>query len=166
MKKSISILTALVFTLMASYAYADTLKIGIVDMNQVLQKSPLMVSMNQKLTEKFKPRQDEVNKAQKQLQEETDQFNLNSATMSAEDRNKAQDKIIADKANAEVLNSSFQRDLTLAKNQALQTFTTKLSAVINKIADDGNYDIIQQRTDIIYANKRLDITEQVLQEVK
>ena len=75
MKKWISIVTtALAFILMGSSAYADNIKIGVVDMNQILQKSPLMISINNNLTKKFKPRQDELNNAKKNLQDEIDQL--------------------------------------------------------------------------------------------
>jgi outer membrane protein len=165
MKKCLSVITAVVAASLSLSAYAD-LKVGIVDMNQVLQKSPLMVGMNEKLTQKFKPRQDEINDAQKQLQDETAKFNLNSNMMNAEERNALQEKTIADKANVDILTASFQRDLNIAKNQDLQTFTNQLASVINKIAEDGHYDLIEQQTNMVYVNKKLDITEQVIQQLK
>jgi outer membrane protein len=164
MNKWLSIITAGVLTLMVGSAYADTLKIGVVDMNQILQKSPLMVSLNDGLNKQFKPRQDEINNASKALQEEL--YNLNSTTnMSADDRSKLQNKIITDKANVDVMTTTFQKDLAIAKDQASQKFMTKLADVINKVAKDGRYDLIEQRTNLLYLNTSLDITTQILQQV-
>lgn len=166
MKKLASIFTVAVASMMiSSFAYADV-KIGIVDMNLVFKKSSLLISMNDKLTKKFKPRQDEVNAAKKQLQDEVDQLNLNNATMSTDDRTKLQEKIITDKANVDILAASFERDLTLAKNKDLQTFTSKLSDAISKVAQEGNYDIIEQRSNLTYVNTKLDITQPILDQIK
>ena len=164
MNKWLSIITAGVLTLMVGSAYAAELKIGVVDMNQILQKSPLMISLNDGLNKQFKPRQEEINNAQKALQEEL--YQLNSATsMSNDDRTKLQNKIITDKANVDVMTTTFQKDLAIAKDQASQKFMTKLAEVINKVAKDGRYDLIEQRTNLLYLNTSLDITPQILQQV-
>jgi outer membrane protein len=166
MKTWQSIVSASVLTLMvstSSYA-ADALKIGVVDMNQILQKSPLMISLNDGLNKQFKSRQDEINTAQKQLQEELYQLN-SSTTMSQDDRAKLQNKIINDKANVDVMTTTFQKDLAIDKDAASQKFMGKLADVINKVAKDGRYDIIEQRTNLLYINTSLDITPQVLQQV-
>jgi outer membrane protein len=164
MKKLLSVAVAGMLTVMAGSAYADNLKVGVVDMNQILQKSPLMISLNDDLNKKFKSRQDEINNAQKQLQDEAYQLN-SSTTMTTDDRSKLQSKIINDKANVDVMNTQFQRDLAIAKDQASQKFMTKLADVINKVAKDGKYDIIEQRTNLLYINSGLDITQDVLRQV-
>jgi outer membrane protein len=165
MKTWQSIVSASVLTLMVGTSYAaDALKIGVVDMNQILQKSPLMISLNDGLNKQFKSRQDEINTAQKQLQEELYQLN-STTTMSQDDRGKLQNKIINDKANVDVMTTTFQKDLAIAKDAASQKFMTKLADVINKVAKDGRYDIIEQRTNLLYINTSLDITPQVLQQV-
>lgn len=165
MKKLLLSATAALFTLTATQAFAD-LKIGIVDMNQVLQKSPLMTSLNSQLVKKFQPRQDEINTATKALQDEVNQLNLNGPGMTADDRTKLQNKIIGDRANVQILTATLQRDLAIAKDHDTQIFTSKLTEVVNKIAQDGKYDLIQQSTGFAFINSKLDITQQVIQEVK
>ena len=164
MKKSMSLVALVFFFISTSVLAADNLKIGVVNTNQILQKSPLMITMNESLAKKFKPRQDEINKANNDLVAEASQLDT-SANMSADDRAKLQDKILADRANVQILTASFQRDLAIEKAQLLQTFTTKLTNVINKIATDGSYDLIEQQTNLLYINNKLDITPQVLKEM-
>ncbi len=165
MNKWLSTLTAGLLTLSVGSAYAaDNLKIGVVDMNQVLQKSPLMISLNDGLNKQFKSRQDEINSAQKSLQDELYSLNSNT-TMSADERSKLQNKIINDKANVDVMTTTFQKDLAIAKDGASQKFMTKLADVLNKVAKDGRYDIIEQRTNLLYINSALDITSQVIPQV-
>jgi len=165
MKKWLLLVAAFMSTLIACAAYADNLKIGVVDMNQVLQRSPLMVSLNDNLTKKFKPRQDQLNTANQQLQDEGVQLDTTGGSLSAADRSKLQNKILADKANVQILNATFQRDLAIAKDQDLQTFMAKLTSVITKIAQDGHYDLIQQQTNMLYVNSTVDITQAVLKQL-
>lgn len=166
MKKLYATLTATLASLMiAGIAHADV-KFGVIDMNKVLSQSPLMVSLNEKLAKNFKPRQEELNAAKKQLQQEVDQLNLTNSTINADERTKLQNKIINDKANVDILQASFDRDLALAKNKDLQNFMTKLGAAIGKVAQDGNYDIIEQRSNLTFVHNRLDVTQQVLDQLK
>ncbi len=150
-----------------SAAAADaSLKIGIVDMQQIIQKSPQLATINDQLNKQFKARQDKVIAAQKNLQAETDKYNRNSATMSSADRTKAQDQITADHASTQSMMVDFQRDLNTAQNQAMQTLIGQVTGVVSKIAKAGNYDLILQRAAAPYANNDMDITDQVLAGMK
>jgi outer membrane protein len=166
MKKLLVIIASL-FTMFApftAHAAAGPIKIGIIDMNQILQKAPLMISLNADLVKKFQARQDEINKANKDLNDETNNLQYSNTLTDAE-KTKLTNKIIEDRANLQILQASFQRDLQIAKDQAMQTFMTKFSQVINKVAKDGNYDLIEQRANIAYMNNELDITSDVLKQL-
>lgn len=160
-KLLLPVVSACAMLLVATTASADT-KIGVIDVQQIMQKSAQMAAINAQLTKQFKPRQDKIAALQQSLQNESDQLNRNGATMTVDARNALQDKIIADKANLEAMSVSFRRDLATAQNQDLQTFMNKLSAVVNGIAKAGNYDLILQRAGVPFANPSLDITSQAL----
>jgi len=161
MKKFICLM-CFIGMLISPSLFADNLKVGIVDLNQVLQKSSTMKQLNSDLDKKFKPRQDEINKATADLQTEASQLD---ATTSPADRTKLQNKVLTDKANVQILTASFQRDLAIEKDKLLQDFMGKLSNVIGKIAKDGQYDIIEQQTNMLFVNPKLDITPQVLNQL-
>lgn len=158
--KKLLVLFALLIA--SAQCFAQELKIGIIDMNQVLQKSPYMISLNNDLLKRFQPRQTELNNAQKDLQDETSNFNLNSGTMSTDERTKMQTKILTDQANVQILTANLQRDLAIAKDEALRKFMAKFNTVIGKLAQDGHYDFIEQSTNFAFVNTRYNITEQVL----
>ena len=164
MKKFAAVCFA-VLSLLTSSAFAADLKIGIIDTNQILQKSPLMASLNDGLLKKFQPRQTELANAQKQLQDDTNTLNMNAGTMTADDRTKLQNKIINEQANVQILTATLQRDVAIAKDEALRTFMTKLNAAITKIAKDGHYDLIEQSSNFAFVNPQFDITQQVLQQI-
>lgn len=167
MKKWLFLITTCISMLaITTISYAANIKIGVVNMNQILQKSPLMVSMSEALAKKFQPRQEEINNANKQLQNDVNQLSFHGSTMSDEDKNNLQNKIIQEKANIQILTITFQKDLAIARDQDLRTFMTKFKEVINKIAQDDRYDLIEQNSNILYLNNKIDLTQQVLQQIK
>lgn len=151
-------------TLLASVgASAAELKVGVVDLQQILQKSPQIATINDQLNKQFKPRQDKIQALQNTLQSESDNLNRNTATMSGDARNKLQDKIIADRANLESMAVAFRRDLAAAQNTDMQGFMNQLTGVINNIAKTYKYNMVLQRAGVPYVDPSMDITAQVLQ---
>lgn len=165
MKKLLAICVAGLITLFTSQCYAQDVKIGIVNMDKVLQKSQMMIGLNQDLAKKFQARQAKLIDAQKQLQDENNRLTLGAGTMSTDERTTLQNKIIADKADVEILGAGLQRDVAIAKDEALRQFMTKLNLVINKIATDEHYDLIQQSSGFAFVNNKLDITDKIIQEM-
>lgn len=166
MKKILLTISILVASLIFGMgnAYAE-LKVGVIDLQQIMQKSNQIATINSQLTKEFKPRQDKILALQKSLQDETDQLSRNSATMTETDRNKLQDKIIADRANLQGMSLSFQRDVNSAQNQGMQKFMTQLNGVVNIIAKENNFDLILQRAGVPFVKTSLDITNQVLDQL-
>jgi outer membrane protein len=156
------VISVLALGLVACTVNADGLKIGVIDVQQIMQKSPQIIAINAQLNKQFKPRQDKLAAAAKELQSETDQLNRGRATMSADDRNKLQNKIIIDRANLDTSGLNFKNDLAAAQNQALQSFMSKLAGVVDGLAKSGKYDLILQRNGLPYVNSNLDLTSQVL----
>jgi outer membrane protein len=161
----LSMVSVAALALVSLSASADTsvLKVGVIDLQQIIQKAPQVATINAQLNKQFKPRQDKILSTQKDLQAETDKLERNSATMSVTDRNKLQDQVMADRSSMQEMVVAFQRDLTAAQNQGMQSFMTQLNTVINSIAKVGNYNLILQRAAAPYADSGLDITSQVLQ---
>jgi outer membrane protein len=158
--------TAVMLALISGHAYAAELKVGVVNLNLVLQKSPLMTSLNSDLVKRFQPRQTELVSVQKQLQDETDKLNINAGNMSNDDQNALKNKIATDQANLQILTATFQKDLAIAKNEAMQKFTSKVNAVIKSIAQGDSYDMIEQSNNMLFIKPNLDITQQVINQVK
>lgn len=144
---------------------ASNLKIAVVDMQQVLQKSTQIKTINDQLTKQFKPRQDKIIAEQKALQDEANKLNKDGSVMSADSRGKLQDKIIKERADLQGVAVAFQRDVSAAQNQAMQTFMTKFNSVVATVAKNNNFDLVLQRAGVPYVKDNLDITKQIIDEL-
>ena len=149
-----------------AYAAADAVKVGIVNIDMVLQQSPLALSYNEKISNEFKPRQESLNEAQKKLQASLDKLMYNGFQMSTDERNKLRSAIGDQKREFDTMNASMQQDLQAMQNKYTQELLSKLGNVINKIAKNGKYDYIQTNANILYLDSAVDITSQVIKEMK
>lgn len=167
MKKSLLVISALAglvttTAVLAAEPVTTGLKIGVVEVKQVLQKIPQMTAVNQELEKQFKPRQQKLDEAQNALKADLEKMNRDGAVMNESDKAQLQDKIINERANVQALASTFQQDLNNAQSRAMQKLLTDVAKVVNKIAQDQKYDLILQGESVPYSNKRLNITDQVI----
>lgn len=163
MKKTmLAAVTGGLLIMAATCVAADDLKVAVVDLQQVMQKSNQITTINNQLTKEFQPRQDKIVGSQKALQAEIDQLSRNSATMTETDRNKLQDKIIADRSTVQGMMLAFQRDVNNAQNSAMQKFMAQLNTIVANIAKTNNYDLVLQRAGVPFVRNDLDITSQVV----
>jgi outer membrane protein len=137
-------------------------KVGVIDMQQIMQQSAQAVSLNKQLQTQFQPRQQKLVTAQKNLQDEMNQFNKNGPTLSDADRTKLQNQILTDRTSFQQMVQSYQQDLSTAQNQAMQKFMGNVQNAVSEVAKQGSYTLIVQRAAAPYADPSLDITKQVI----
>lgn len=155
---------------MASFAATTdnnttSLRIAVVDVKAVVQKSAQLNEINTKLTNTFKPREKKIVDAQATLKAEEDKLQKDGPVMSEADRTQLQDKIIADRANLQGMITSFQQDLDNAQNSAMQKLLSQVATIVDQIAKRDHYDIVLQGDSVPYVVDRLNITNEVLQEL-
>jgi outer membrane protein len=159
---SFAVAIALLFATSFAFAADTTLKLGVIDMQKIMQKSSQVAAISSQLEKRFKPKQQAILAARKALQEQVEKLNRNTAVMSEGDRTKLQNKIIADRANLQSSEISFQQEVTAAQTQETQKFMQKLKGVLSQVAKNENYTLIMIKQGIPYVDDKLDITDIVL----
>lgn len=149
-------------SLSTSVAMAGDLKIGIVDLHQVLQESSQAKVISQQLEKQFKPRQEKLFTAQKQLKSDADKFRRDATIMTATQKKQLQDKITTEQRDLEQSGTKYQQELNKAQNQAMQSFFNKVKVALDKVAKQGGYDLILQKESVPYSAPQMDVTKQVI----
>lgn len=165
MKKIFVGLVAVAIFAIMPMAMAQEVKMGVIDLQKIVQKSPQITRINGELEKQFKPRQTKILAAQKDLEAEVAKLNREGTVMSAADRTKLQGKIITDRANFQGMAETFKQELAAAQNQAMQNFMQQVTAAVGKIAVRSKYTVVLQKAGLPYADPSLDITDQVLNEL-
>ncbi len=149
-----------------SQAGSANLKIGVVDVQAVLQQSHQMAVANDKLKKQFAPQEKKIVEAQKQLKSDTDQYRTGSSSMKKPQLEAMQKKIQAEQQNLQTMFASFREDLITAHNQSMQKVIKQVNESIQQIAQEQHYDVVLQKQGVLYAGNQFDITKQVAAKLK
>lgn len=139
----------------------STIKVAVVNVQQVLQQSPRVADLSKKLEGQFKARQTKISDEQKNLQDQLDKFKKESPTMSQKDRDTMQKKIAADRADLVKQVVAYQQDLQKEQNKIMQGILSDLNGIVSTIAKAQNYSLVLDSQAVIYALDGNDITKDV-----
>lgn len=145
----------------AAQSGAPSLRVAVVNVQQVLQQSPRVNELSKKLETQFKTRQTKIADQQKALQDELDKFKKESPTMSQKDRDAMQKKIANDRSDLVKQVVAYQQDLQKEQNKIMQGILNDLNGIVSTIAKAQNYALVLDSQAVIYATDGNDITKDV-----
>lgn len=161
--KKISVLAAtiLVAVGMNVASAADTSKVAIVNVQQILQQSPRVTALSKKLEDQFKDRQAKLNAEQQDLQAALEKFKKDSPTMAAKDRDATEKKLTADRTDLVKQVVAYQQDLQKEQNKVMQGIISDLNGVVSGIAKTNSYTLVLDAQAVVYSADATDITKDV-----
>lgn len=167
MKRISSILLAGFIALMGTgAALADGAKIGVVDLQKIMQTAPQMKGIQDKLEANFKPRRDKLIAMEESLKGEMEAFKKDSAIMSQMKKKDMEKKIVGLQQQFERDGQQYQQELSTAHNEAMEEFYGKIRTAIAKIAEREKYDVVLQKDAAPFSADKLDVTPQVMKEIQ
>ncbi|MFC3909712.1 OmpH family outer membrane protein [Legionella dresdenensis] len=166
MKRVCGYIIAFVFGFCAINAYADPAKVGVVDLQKIMQTSSQMKAIQQKLEKEFKPRRDKLVAMEDGLKKDMEKFKRDSAILSQSQKKELERKIIATQQTFEREGQQYQQELSTAHNEAMEDLYSKIRKSITKVAEAGKYDIILQKDAAPFSVDKLDITAEVMKSIE
>lgn len=165
MKRIGAVLVALAFGLFGTSVFADWAKIGVVDLQKIMQASNQMKEIQQKLEKEFKPRRDKLVATETSLKGDMEKFKRDAAIMSATQKKDLEKKIVAAQQQFERDGQQYQQELSTAHNEAMEALYAKVRTAISKIAKDEKYDLIVQKDAAPFSTEALDVTDKVVKAI-
>lgn len=165
MKRISGILIALVLSVSGFNAFADGAKIGVVDLQKIMQTSSQMKAIQQKLEKDFKPRRDKLVAMEEGLKQDMEKFKRDSAVMSDSQKKELEKKILAGQQTFEREGQQYQQELSTAHNEAMEELYGKIRKAIAKVAETDKYDIVLQKDAAPFSSDKLDITDSVVKQI-
>lgn len=166
MKRSLGVLFAFLFGLCSFNAFADNDKIGVVDLQKIMQTSPQMKVIQQKLEKEFKPRRDKLVMMEEGLKKDMEAFKRDSAIMGQTQKKALEKKIVATQQRFEREGQQYQQELSTAHNEAMEELYTKIRKAISKVAQTEKYSLVLQKDAAPFSVATLDITDKVMQDIE
>ncbi len=137
-----------------------------VDMKKIFTEASQVKNINSSLQKQFASRKDAILKSSNTLQADIKKFERDKAVMNAKDGQVMAQKIEQQGAKLREEQMNFQQALYAAQNEAMKKFMDQVSGVVSKIAAKEGYDFVMPMNDLLYSNSKLNITPQVLSELK
>lgn len=142
-------------------AWADP-KIGVVDPQRLLAESPQGKAMADSMQAEFAPRQRTLQAQQQTLKAKEDKLQKDGATMSDDQRAKAEKELRDGMREFERSKSEFQDDVTARRNEGYSRLQRTLGEEVRSYAKAQNFDIVFSGESVIYATPSYDITPAIL----
>lgn len=165
MKRLSGFLIALALAITGVNAFAEISKIGVVDLQKIMQTSPQMKAIQQKLEQDFKPRRDKLVAMEESLKKEIENFKRDSAVLGQMQKKEAEKKIVAAQQTFEREGQQYQQELSTANNEAMEELYGKIRKAINKVAEAEKFDLILQKDAAPFSISKLDVTESVMKQI-
>jgi len=159
------VLVCAVLLLTAGLATSQELKVGFVNVGQLIGEAPQAISVREALQEEFAPRQREILALQGELKEQQEQIQRDLEVMGPDERRNAENALRRDERELARQQQEFTEDLNLRQNEALRQLQGELLREVQTFATSAGYDLILAEG-VVYASPAIDITAQVLEGLK
>ena len=142
-------------------AKQDDLKIGFVNVKQVLANAPQVAIAEKAVQTEFTARREELKGLQSEILALREKLTREGLTMSNEDRAQYEEDLLRKDREFRWEQGIFDEDLKIRRNQVLQQLQQDVAKAILQIAQSDKYDLILTEG-VIFGSDRVNITEQVV----
>ena len=158
------VLFSVIGLLWAVSVCAADLKIGYVDLQLVLDKSPQGERATQSLEKEFSSRRKRLEMSQNKLKRLEEEFSRDAAIMSDAQKDRKQKQIITERRELKRSQEEFLEDLNFRRNDELGKLQKEVIEAIKALAREDNYDILL--SNVVYASDSVNVTSKVLDKLK
>lgn len=163
MIKKLFLLAALILPLCAS---AQTLKIGLVDVNGIISKMPETTAAQNTISEMQKKYQAEFQKIEEEFQRQYEEFqNMKEDELPAIKERKAR-QLQETQQKADAYQQNVIQDLQKEQERLMTPIMQKVRSAIESVGQEKKFNLIQDITQQIYFSAPVeDITQEVMQKL-
>jgi outer membrane protein len=142
-------------------ALADA-KIGVIDFGRLLEESPQAKAANEAMRAEFGPKQRELQALQASLKAKDDKFQKDQATMTPDQRTRAEKDLRDGARELQRKQQEAQDDLNARRTEESTRLQRALIEEVRAYAKSQNFDLVMFSDATAYSNPSIDITAAVL----
>lgn len=143
-------------------AWAAESKIAIVDFQKLGEESPQGKAVAESMRAEFAPRQRTLEAQQQSLKAKQDKLQKDGATMSEEQRNRAEKDLRDGARDFERARGEFQDDVSARRNEEMSRLQRMLIDEVRTYAKAQGFDLVLSAEVVVYAGQTYDITPAIL----
>ena len=147
--------------MLAGPASAQDVKIGVVNIPLLMDRSPQTKVAFEALQEEFAPRQRTILALQKELQDKDENYKKDRAVLSEAERRNIEKDLREGQRDLVRMNDEFNEDFNLRRNEELGNIQRGLLKEVQDYAQQEGFDLVVG-DGVLYASEAVNITGKVL----
>ncbi len=160
--KKFAVLLALVPALVMAEVGADA-KIGVVDVREVVAKSPQREAIGEKLKAEFKDRMDAMKKMDAEIRAQQEKAQKDAPTMTEQQKVDAGRSIQAKISDLQLKQKALQEDIQRREGEEQRALLGKINQAVNAVATKEGLSLVLTREAVPFVQPQFDITAKVVQ---
>ena len=152
---------AAVAALVATPVWAEV-KVAVVDFGRLADESPQAKQALEAIRTEFMPKQRELQQQDQALKAKKDKLDKDAATMSEDQRNRAEKDLRDGLRELQRKQGEVQDDFNARRNEEMSRLQRTLIDEVRTYAKAQNFDLVLAENGVIYAVPTLDITPAIL----
>ena len=153
------------FTILITPINANSIKIGYIDVEKVINNSSQYQQENNALIQQFEPKKQQLLDLFKHIELLKNDLNNVETTLSNETYQKELEKIRELEISFQTDTELWQQQLNQEKRESLQKIETMINLVIEKLATSENYDLILYQN-AAFVSDQVNITNQIISKIE
>ena len=141
-------------------------KIAVVNIGEVVQKMPGREAAAKQLESEFKSRGTELQSLEKDLQTRAQKLHKDVATMKDSERQKLAGEFDTKRADFAKKAQAFDHDFQKRQMEERNKVMKRVEDAVKSVASKGGYDVVIDANAVAYSVSGIDITADVLKQVK
>ncbi len=143
-------------------ASEGTLKIGVLDWQQLFSKAPQAEAAGKRLEQEFQGAKDRFINKQKEFQTKRDKLQRDKDVMSSAERSRKEKELAKMEQDLGRMDEELRSDYTTRHREETDDFVKTVREVVDALAAEQKYDLVLPQEATVYFSDRIDITETVL----
>lgn len=135
-------------------------KIGVVNLQRAITETAEIKKAQNEMQIKYKPRQDALEKVQRELSDIQTQIQTSQGRLSPAGQEDLQEQGQQKQREAQRLSEDLQADVDRDRQTILQRAGTRMTEVVKKIADEKGLDIVVDVSTTVFFKPALEITSE------
>jgi len=157
--KQLLIIGMVALSVMAT-AQAAEIKIGFVNVPQILEKAPQAEKAKVTLEKEFSPRSKRLLASQKEIKKLEEKLAKDAKLMSEKEVRKLQREVLDKKRDLQRNQAEFREDFNLRRNEELAKLQRLVFEAIKSLSEAENYDLVLH-DGVVFASDAVEITAKV-----
>jgi outer membrane protein len=137
-------------------------KVGVINLQRALTETAEIKKAQNEMAAKYKPRQDAVDKIQRELSDLQTQLQSSQGKLSPAGEADLQSRGQRKQREAQRLTEDLQADVDRDRSDILQRAGTRMTEVVKKLADEKGLDLVVDATVAITFKPALEITSEAI----